>query len=338
MKKVTVVIPVFNGEKYISDCIDTVLQQSFTDYEILIVDDGSSDQSLNLARAYKDDRIRIIQQENKGLSGARNTGIAHARGEYIALLDADDLWDKDKLKHHVEHLDNNSHVGVSYSQSHLMNDNKQPLGITQKPQLKNITPVTVLCRNPVGNGSAAVVRKKCFDEIMFMQPIKGINGIVRRCYFDENFRQSEDIECWIRIALKTQWKFEGIGLPLTWYRVNSGGLSANIDNQLESWNNVIKKIDTYSPHFASKYVQIAKAYQYRYLSRRAIHSRDSKTAIQLIKKSLRSDFRILFYEPRRTVLTLICAYLIYLLPKKTYSKIESGVIQFNSGTRQVHSL
>lgn len=333
MEKVTVVIPVFNGEKYISDCIETVLKQSFTDYEIVIVDDGSSDQSLNIARSYKDDRIRIIQQENRGLAGARNTGIAHARGEYVALLDADDLWDKDKLKHHVEHLDNNAHVGVSYCQSHFMDDNKQPLGLTQKPQLTKITPVTVLCRNPVGNGSAAVVRKKCFNDIMFMQPINGINGVVRRCYFDENFCQSEDIECWIRIALTSSWKFEGIGLPLTWYRVNSGGLSANIENQFESWNNVIKKINTYAPNFANKYAQLAKAYQYRYLSRRAIHSRDSKTAVQLINKVFSSDYRIFFYEPRRTIVTFICAYLLYLLPSYTYSQIESRAISFNENNQ-----
>lgn len=337
MKKVTVVIPVYNGEKYIADSINSVLMQTFTDFEIVVVDDGSSDQSVNIAESFNDGRIRIVKQQNRGLAGARNTGISAARGEYIALLDADDLWDKEKLKYHVEHLDNNPRVGVSYSQSHFMDDNKQPLGLTQKPQLKNITPVTVLCRNPVGNGSAAVVRRQCFEDIMYMLPIDGINGVVRNCYFDEDFRQSEDIECWIRIALKTRWKFEGVGLPLTWYRVNSGGLSANIDKQFDSWNNVIKKLSTYAPDFAEDYASLAKAYQYRYLSRRAIHSRDADNASQLIQKALQSDFRIMLHEPRRTMLTLACAYLLKLLPMHMYKQIESIVIQMQADRQQAYS-
>ena len=331
MRKVSVVIPLYNGEEFISDVINSVLNQSYDDYEIIIVDDGSSDQGVHLARKFSDDRIQIVQQENRGLAGARNTGILYAKGEYVALLDADDLWDKDKLKHHVDHLDRNTDVGVSYSQSHLMDDNKQPLGIIQKPQLDSITAVTILCRNPIGNGSAPVIRKKVFDEIMVT---KKINGVNRNCYFDEEFRQSEDIECWIRIALMTQWKFEGIGLPLTWYRVNSNGLSADVDKQLESWEKVINKIDCYSSGFEKKYVKMAKAYQYRYLARRAIRSRDAITAVRLVNKAITTDISILSNEPGKTMVTFVCAYLLYVLPNKLYGLIEMQAINFSLRQQQ----
>ena len=90
--KFSVVIPLYNKEHYIEATIRSVLNQTCTDYEVLVVDDGSGDNSLELARKYESDRVRVIAQENQGVSVARNTGIRNANGEYIAFLDADDEW------------------------------------------------------------------------------------------------------------------------------------------------------------------------------------------------------------------------------------------------------
>ena len=91
MVKVSVIIPVFNVEKYINECVESVVNQTLTDIEIICIDDGSTDNSLNLLKQIPDPRIKIISQENKGLAAARNEGIKHATGEYIAFLDADDF-------------------------------------------------------------------------------------------------------------------------------------------------------------------------------------------------------------------------------------------------------
>lgn len=90
MVKVSVIIPVFNVEKYINECVDSVINQTLTDIEIICVDDGSTDNSLNLLKQFSDTRIKIISQKNKGLAAARNVGMDNATGEYITFLDSDD--------------------------------------------------------------------------------------------------------------------------------------------------------------------------------------------------------------------------------------------------------
>ena len=95
--KFSVVIPLYNKEHYIEATIRSVLNQTCRDFEVLVVDDGSRDNSLALARKFESDRVRIIPQENQGVSVARNTGIRNARGEFICFLDADDEWRPDYL-------------------------------------------------------------------------------------------------------------------------------------------------------------------------------------------------------------------------------------------------
>ena len=95
--KFSVVIPLYNKAHYIESTIRSVLNQTCTDYEVIVVDDGSKDNSLELARKYESDRVRVIAQENQGVSVARNTGIEHARGKFIAFLDADDQWQANYL-------------------------------------------------------------------------------------------------------------------------------------------------------------------------------------------------------------------------------------------------
>lgn len=212
MKKVSIIIPVYNADKYIADTVRSALNQTYKNFEILIIDDATQDRSIEICQQFTDPRIKIIRQQNRGLAGARNTGIRHAQGEYLAFLDADDLWLPEKLEKHVEHLENAPNVGVSFSRSAFIDENGQPLGIYQLPLLKGITPSIVLCRNPISNGSAAVIRREVFEAIKFQD---NLHGTIEDCYFDENFRQSEDIECWIRISVQTNWQIEGIPLALT---------------------------------------------------------------------------------------------------------------------------
>ena len=98
---VSIIIPVFNSEKYLDDTITSALSQTWTNIEVIIVDDGSTDQSLNITRKFDDDRIRVFEQENKGASTARNKGLTEANGDYIQFLDADDLLSPDKIEAQV---------------------------------------------------------------------------------------------------------------------------------------------------------------------------------------------------------------------------------------------
>ena len=114
MPKISVIIPYYNAEKYISRTIQSVLNQTCSDFEIILVDDGSIDRGVEICKAFNDPRIKIVRQANRGLPGARNTGIRHAQCDYIALLDSDDLWSPHKLNHHIAHLDQEPNVGISF--------------------------------------------------------------------------------------------------------------------------------------------------------------------------------------------------------------------------------
>lgn len=319
---ISVVVPMFNVEKYIEQSIQSVLAQTYHNFELILVDDGCSDNTLKLVKQFDDHRIRLIQQQNRGLSGARNTGIEASRGFYIAMLDADDYWAPEKLAKHLHHLNTNPDVGVSYCPSLFVDEEGELLGIGQFPKLNNVTKQHIFCRNPVGNGSAAVIRRSLLNSIGYFGTKQ---DKYRKMYFDESLRQSEDIELWTRIALTTHWQFQGINEPLTYYRVNEGGLSANLEKQLSSWQHAVSQNNFRDPDFFKKYYTLAKAFQLRYLARRAIQSTSKVAGLTLIHQALFCDLRILFQEPSRTCITFCSAWL-KLLPVKLYNSIEQSAM------------
>lgn len=320
---VSVVIPMYNVENYIEQSLNSVLNQTFQHFEIICVDDGGQDSTLDIVHRYDDPRIRIVSQKNRGLAGARNTGIAASKGQFVALLDADDYWAPEKLQAHVNHLKSNDNVGISYSASWLVNDDGEPLGIGQFPRLTDVDAKHIFCRNPIGNGSAAVIRKTLLEEVKR----GGWEGTTFRYrWFDEDLRQSEDIEFWLRVALNTDWTFEGVADPLTFYRVNASGLSANLEKQFASWQYAVQQNTPGHENFMAQWQPLAEAYQYRYLARRAVQSGNAYQAIRLSFKAIFTDWRVLVEEPQRTFLTCGCA-LLSILPKSFYNKLEGWFMQ-----------
>ncbi len=319
---VSVVMPAYNVSPFIEDSIRSVLAQTWTDFELIVVDDGSTDESAALAEAFEDPRINVIRQGNRGLAGARNTGIETARAPVIAFLDSDDLWMPTKLEAHMAHLAANSEVGVSFDPARMMDDKGVPLGLTQTPKRRAIDPSDIFSRNPVGNGSAPVIRRACLDDIAY-RPEAGNPASDRVCWFDESFRQSEDIECWMRIALTTAWRFQGLDEALTWYRISDKGLSANVERQFESWQRMSAKVAALAPAFHGTFGSLAEAYQLRYLARRAVRSRDGRKALSLALRAVRGEPGILWREPRRTLVTLGAALFLRCAPLGFYRAIET---------------
>ncbi|MEM9927833.1 MAG: glycosyltransferase family 2 protein [Cyanobacteria bacterium P01_D01_bin.50] len=315
MNKISVIIPVYNAEKYVAATIQSVLSQTYENFEILIIDDGSPDNSIEICKLFKDSRIKIIHQLNRGLPGARNTGIRNAQGDYLAFLDADDIWLPEKLEKHVEHLNNSPTVGISFCYSAVINEKGDYTGLYQKPRkLYDITPSYVLCRNPVGNGSTAVIRREVFEDIKYQD---NLHGTVEDYYFDERLRHTKadatDIECWLRTSIQTRWRHEGIPEALTLYRVNSGGFSANALKQLEALEKVVEKTRSYAPDIMLHCEQVARAYHLRYTVSRLVTIGDGFTAVKLFNQALSNHWRIVLEEPRKTLLTGCAAYVVCLL-------------------------
>jgi glycosyltransferase involved in cell wall biosynthesis len=316
MPRVSVVIPLYQTEAYIGEALASVLAQTFTDFEVIVIDDGSRDGGPETARACGDGRVRVITQENRGLAGARNSGIRHAGGELVALLDADDLWHPEKLARHVAHLDAEPGLDVSFSSSRLIDQDGHDIGLVQSPLGGRLEDRDFFCRNPVGNGSAPVLRRRALDRIEYFDRERG-----RTCWFDESFRQSEDIECWMRLKA-AGCRFGHVDAPLTLYRVNNGGLSANVEAQLATWRRFRDNVATYAPDIVARHGARAEGYQLRYLARRAVRSVDRGQALGLIARALRVYPRALLEEPVRTGATLLAAIAKRVLSNDIFGQIE----------------
>lgn len=331
MKKVSVIIPVYKVEKYIAATVQSVLGQTYKNLEIIIVDDGSPDKSREICQQFTDPRIKIISQPNRGVCAARNAGIRQAKGEYLAFLDGDDLWMPEKIEKHLEHLENSPSVGLSFSHSAFIDEGGEPLGIYQMAKVRDITSQLILCRNPIGNGSTPVIRRETLAAIKFPDHVF---GSMEDCYFDERLHHIEDIECWLRIHLKTDWKIEGIPEALTLYRVTSGGASTNLNKQFESLEKVLKKTRYYAPELVAKWGDAAKAYQLRFLARRSVRMKAASEAVEFAHRALSTYWRILLEEPRRTLLTLAAAYSLWLLPRSLYSQMEIFALKMTGATQK----
>lgn len=317
--RVSVVMPVYNVEAYVAEAVQSVLAQTFRDFELIIVDDGGQDRSVEICRQFQDPRIRIVSQANRGLAGARNTGIEASRGEFVALLDSDDRWLPHKLELHVIHLDNNPAIGLSYCPSRFISADGRRLRLKMKPKLSGIEPSDIFCRNPVGNGSAPVIRRSALETIAFAHPAEPR----RTCFFDEDLRQSEDIELWLRLALLGGVVCEGIAMPLTEYRISGSGLSAQVIRQYASWQAVVDRLQRYAPGFARQHVDRARSYQLRYLARRALQLGDPNMAVTLLKEAARSSWRPLVEEPVRTIVTLAAACFSRLAGAERFSRLTT---------------
>lgn len=310
---VSVVMPVFNVQAYVGQAVASVLAQRFADFELIVVDDGGSDNSVEICRTFIDPRIRIVQQANRGLAGARNTGISLARGRYIALLDSDDAWAPDKLERHVSHLDANPSVGASYSGAELMDCRGRLLGMRQRPKAGMATAKDVFCGRAILNGSAPVFRREMLSESAVWNAATG-----RLWYFDESLRRSEDVECWTRLAVTSRFRFAAIGAPLTFYRINSGGLSADVIRQLNSWDQVCASIARIAPAFVAAHGREARGRELRYLARRCVQLRDRGLGLTLACAAIAHCPSLLWREPGKTLATLFACMALRLMPQSGF--------------------
>ena len=210
---VSVVIPVFNSEQYITECIDSVLGQSFQDFEIIIINDGSTDNTVDIVSKYKNDQIKLFHQKNSGSAAARNFGVEQASGNWIAFIDADDIWLPDKLKKQLDHCSDHawSHTDL-YFHGDIYPKYTKTTKFTSKHSgliLKNL-----LVENSIGT-SSVIIKKEIFQET---------GG------FNTELRALQDWDLWLRIAEKHPVCY--FDEPLVYYRVHSSSVSRNVRKTL----------------------------------------------------------------------------------------------------------
>lgn len=230
MTKVSVIIPAYNAITYLPASLDSILAQTYTDFEVIIVNDGSTDGTAEWVEQLTNPRVKLISQTNQGNCAARNTGIAHARGEYIAFLDADDLWDSTKLAKQVEMLEQNPEVGLVYTWVERIDQNGKSLGKPFESNLSGNIWEKLLDRNVIAT-SSTMIRRCCFDNVG---------------KFDENLKSFvEDWDLWLRIAACYPIKV----LPeyLLQYRECPTSISKNWQAMERNYHIVIEKVFASAP-------------------------------------------------------------------------------------------
>lgn len=183
----SVVIPLYNKEKSIGDTIQSILNQTFTTFEIIVVNDGSTDNSLKLVKDFKDSRVKIIDKPNGGVSSARNRGIKEAKYDWIGFLDGDDLWEQDKLQICYDELLNFPNVSWIVT-AFSTNRNFKRINYIYKNQSQVLTNIfDSLNTGLLIHTSAVLVRKSMFIERPDL-------------YFTEGINNSEDREVWYKLS------------------------------------------------------------------------------------------------------------------------------------------
>ncbi len=302
---ISVVIPTYNSAKTILDTIASVQAQTVQEIEILVINDGSTDNLLDLlVPVLVDDRIKVHSYPNGGLSMARNRGIDRAIGEYIAFIDADDLWTTDKLAAQLQALKMNPRAGLAYSLTYFMEEDGQryhhgdPIGF-QGNVLKDLLQWNFLC-----HGSNPLIRRSVIDRV----------GT-----FDPTVSPAEDWDYWLRIA--QHYEFALVPQPQIYYRQSVGSMSSKVAVMEAAQLEVIDRAFKLAPSELQGYrpQAMAKIYQYSaqlYL----IHGKTAKTNQLICQKLWRSISLYPAILLERKTQTLICKAMILSLIPWTWGK------------------
>lgn len=191
---ISVVIPTYNRARYLREAIESVLKQTYQNFEIIVVDDGSTDNTKEVVSSYGN-RINYIFQENKERSAARNNGIIHAKGEYIALLDSDDMWLPNHLEVCFRALHSKPDAGLSFSKSYLINENGNIVSKLKLSPFNGDALKDIVSRISNGgcNSSSCLIKKCIFDNAGYFNEDRDLAV------------SGEDWEMWVRIAACTNF-------------------------------------------------------------------------------------------------------------------------------------
>lgn len=203
--RISVVMPTFNAAQYLREAVDSILSQTFTDFEFLIIDDNSTDETLDILNSYKDDRIRIIHGPQKGIAAALNCGIRESRGKYIARMDADDISLPNRFLMQFEFMETHNDIGICGSiVICLSEDGDKTIWRTiENPHVLDILINTAFCHSTV------FFRKEYMEKYNLI--------------YNENFFCAEDQELWFRAIKFTN--FYNIQEPLLIYRSHENNKS-----------------------------------------------------------------------------------------------------------------
>jgi glycosyltransferase involved in cell wall biosynthesis len=275
---ISVVIPVRNGERFIGRTLQSVLNQSYQHLEVIFVDDGSTDSSLAVAKqvAADDPRVRYHSGPQAGVAAARNCGIAQARGEFVAPVDADDLWHKDKLLFQVNALRKaGPRAGVAYCWSMYIDEEDYTIGRKRRrpPRFEGHVLPALLEQNFLGNASTPLIRHACLDLV---------GGYDSGLYLD-GAQGAEDLKLYLLLAEICD--FALVPRYLVGYRKPQNSMSANFETMHRSMDLVRQWAQERWPSLAKKHGNRQRYFAYLYLAYTALESNSFGHAVTFFARA-----------------------------------------------------
>lgn len=282
MPAISVIIPVYNGEKTIQRTVDSVLNQTFTDFEIIVINAGSTDSTVETIAQINDHRLRVYTYPKANVAVNRNLGFQHATGEFVSFLDADDLWTPDKLEAQYNALAKNPSVAVAYSFTDAIDEKDNFLRPCSHADYSGDVFLQLLLDDFIGSGSNVMIIASAFAEV------GGCNS---------SLTNAEDYDLWLRLAVK--FDFVSVKKVQILYRISANSKSSNIIRLEKSNLDVIER--AYRHHKALPYQHLKRcslANLYKYLSYKALSAlpgqHSSQTAARFLWQAVKCDRTLLF--------------------------------------------
>jgi glycosyltransferase involved in cell wall biosynthesis len=286
---ISVIIPLFNKEDYIAETINSILNQTYKDFEVIVVNDGSTDNSLQVLEKYKDERLKIFSIENAGVSVARNIGVEKTKYEYVSFLDADDYWDNNFLSEIVMLVNQYPKERVFASgRTSLFKNHKIQYQNSFLPDLNEVDKIDYL----------KVISK-------FLPPVNSSNALFKKTalleagVFKEDQKQHEDHDLWLRVCRSSQVVY--VNKPLSYYRKdiqNSGSKSSiryfdfkeYLITILETKNFINRERNKYFKKYYNKFILLT------FIKYQSGFSKDeTKQLLTLIQKIVSPSYFSLIY-------------------------------------------
>lgn len=311
MSKVDVIIPTFNRAEFLESAIKSVLNQTFQDLKIIVVDDASEDNTEGVVKGFDNEKIEYIRLEaHKGEAGTRNIGIINSNAEYIAFLDDDDEWLPEKLRLQVELLDNSPpKVGGIYTGYIRVNKTNGRILGQRIPEKRGYIYKDMSFGNVIGGPSFVLLRRKCFERV----------GI-----FDENIVYGTDYDMWIRIS--KEFHFDYIGEPLVKYHIHENQLTNDLEIVNRGLDKMLKKYDSSVAFNKKKYSREYSSLGYQYRENGNLR-KASETLMKAIKLY---PFELGYYTSLCKILT------IFILGKTSFLRLKNSkdrVVKLYSGRK-----
>jgi len=303
---VSVLVTTLNSTRFIDATIQSALGQTLTDFEILVLDDGSTDDTVERVRRVRDSRVQVSAYAHRGAPVALNAGLALARGRYLALLDHDDLWLPGKLARHVAVFDAQPGAAATFSWSALIDEHDRPIAVHPAHWHGPIGFQQLLEDYVIGPSSSLVLRRSAVEQA---------GG------FDEQFPRCHDFDLILRLAFADTHAIVAVPETLTLYRRHAGQMSRDWRAMHREWNEVVDKCRRLAPADTAAVESRARGNINRYFAYLAYEGGEFRDARRFVREAARHDPRSFLTDPRNWKITT-ASLAEALLPSAVHRRLE----------------